>query len=473
MNGKNLLRTALGTARRKRYRKQVNPPRIIVLGFASAILIGTVLLKLPIASARQESLSFVDALFTATSATCVTGLIVRDTGSDFSRFGQMVILVLIQMGGLGIMTMSTAFLLLLGKRLSFREQMVVKDTVVRGRIASLKTLIGYIVLITFTFEFIGTLILHVHFRNTYGLAPYTAFYQAAFHSVSAFCNAGFSLYTTSLSAFRKDWITLITMGSLIVLGGLGFIVIYNVLNYRFWLRSRARRGKLLLQTKTVLITSAILVVVMLIAFLTLEWNHTLLALPVPYKVMNGFFHAVTPRTAGFNTIPVQDMSNAVLFITLFMMFIGASPGSTGGGIKTCTLAVLIATSRAIVSGREEVRLMRRSLSRKVVQEAICVALFAIGVVILICMLLLVTEKNLVVYTSEKGHLLKLLFETVSAFGTVGLSTGITPSLTTLGRLLITITMFVGRIGPLTLALIIAHREKRSLFHYPEEDVMIG
>lgn len=454
-------------------RRPINPPRIIVMSFALAIVAGTLLLKLPVASYNGKAISFVDALFTATSATCVTGLTVLDTGDHFSRFGQIVILVLIQAGGLGIMTLSTAFLVLLGKRLSFREQMVVKNTVSSGRIGSLRSLVAYIVFITFTFEFVGTIILYVHFQKTYGMRPYTAFYHAMFHSISAFCNAGFSLYSNSLVPFRKDWITLVTMGTLIVIGGLGFIVVYNLFSYRFWIKDRTKRGRFSLQTKTVLITSLILILVMGGSFIALEWNRTLLRLPIHYKVLNSFFHAITPRTAGFNTLSVPSMCNAALFIAIFMMFVGASPGSTGGGIKTCTLAVLLATSRAIVGGKEEVRLMGRTVGRKVVQEAICVALFAIVVIVLVCTLLLITERNLSVYTSEKGHLMKLLFETVSAFGTVGLSTGISSSLTTVGRLLIAATMFIGRLGPLTLALIIARRERVSLVHYPEEEVMIG
>ena len=460
-------------ARTHRSRRPLNPPRIIVLSFAVVILAGTALLMLPQASTGGESIGFTDALFTATSATCVTGLIVLDTGSNFTHFGQLVILVLIQAGGLGIMTMSTAFLLMLGKRLSGREHVVVKNTIARGRIGSLRMLIGYVILITFTSEFIGAIILYLRLLQVTDFSPYRAFYHAVFHSVSAFCNAGFSLYPDSLFMFRKDRVIILTMAVLIIVGGLGFIVNYNLIGIRFWTRNKLRRGKLSLQTRTVLVTSAALTLVMGICFLALEWGGDLNGLSLPDKLLNAFFHAVTPRTAGFNTLPVSSMSNPVLFITIVMMFIGASPGSTGGGIKTCTLAVLIATSRAIVAGRRDVRLMKRTLSQKVVKEAICVAFFAVATIIIVCTLLLITERGLVIYTPEKGHLMKLLFETVSAFGTVGLTTGITPSLTTWGRLIITFTMFIGRLGPLTLALIIARKEAAGLIHYPEEDVMIG
>lgn len=466
--------TRIGSAaHRSTRRRAVSPPRIIVMSFGIAILLGALLLMLPAASKDGESIGFVDALFTSTSATCVTGLIVLDTGSHFSRFGQVVIISLVQAGGLGIMTMSTSFLLLLGRRLSFREHVVVQNAIAKGKIGSLRVLVKYVILFTFTFEFIGAVVLYLRLKEVADLTPYQAFYHGAFHSISAFCNAGFSLYSDSLFGFRKDGVILLTMTGLIIAGGLGFVVLYNLISFRFWRRSRPARGKLSLQTRVVLITSAVLTALMGLCFLGLEWDRTLEGFSFADKMLNTFFHAVTPRTAGFNTLPVSAMSNPVLFVTMIMMFIGASPGSTGGGIKTCTLAVLIATSRAIVGGRGEVRLMKRALSNKVVKEAICVALFAMAVVLVVGTLLLITEKELVIYTAEKGHLMKLLFETVSAFGTVGLSTGVTPSLTTWGRLLISLTMFTGRLGPLTLALIIARKGTRALVHYPEEDVMIG
>jgi len=454
-------------------RKAINPPRIIVLSFASAIVIGTILLKLPLSTASGQVISIVDALFIATSATCVTGLTVLDIGSTLTHFGQLIVLGLIQAGGLGIMTLSTAFLVLLGRRLSFAERLVVTDSLAPTPLGGLKPLIGSVILVTFACELGGTLILCFHFQKCLGLSLHRAFYHALFHSISAFCNAGFSLYPDNLGGFSRDYVTVITLGSLIVIGGLGFVVIYDLMRHRFWMRNRATRGKLSLQTKTVLLTSALLILVLGSCVLALEWNVTLKGFTVPEKILNSFFHAVTPRTAGFNTLPVGAMGNPVLFITLFMMFVGASPGSTGGGIKTCTLAVLIATSLSIIRGRGEVRLMKRSLGQKTIAEALCVTFFASCLVIVVCTLLLITESARAIDTPQKGPVIHFFFETISAFGTVGLSTGVTPSLTTWGKILIIITMFTGRVGPLTLALIIARRRRPVSVRYAEEEMMIG
>ncbi|MDD5557879.1 MAG: potassium transporter TrkG [bacterium] len=462
---------ANGAAAQRR-RRAISPPRIVVLSFAAAIALGTSLLLIPAATAPGRQTGFLDALFTATSATCVTGLVVLDTGRHFSRFGHVVILALIQAGGLGIMTFSTAFLLLFGRRLSFKEKLLVRDSLSRSPVVQLRSLIGSIMLITLTFEFAGALVLCLHFHSRYGYDPFQAFHHGLFHSVSAFCNAGFSLYSDSLVRFNRDWVTIATMAALIVAGGLGFIVLYNILGYRFWMRDRTERGRLSLQTRIVLVTSAILLAAMFACFLSLEWNASLAGLAWPEKALNALFHAVTPRTAGFNTVHLDRMGAPILFITLCMMFIGASPGSTGGGIKTCTLAVLFATSRAFLKGSGNVHLMRRYLGHRTVAEAVCVAVFAICVIIGACSLLLVTEAP--ADASAGGvRLMPVLFETISAFGTVGLSTGLTPSLSPWGRVLVIATMFIGRVGPLTIALIIARGEALPPVRYAEEDVMIG
>lgn len=466
------LRTEHDLARLQK-RKAINPPRIIVLSFASAIVIGTILLKLPLSAASGQVISTVDALFIATSTTCVTGLTVLDIGTTLTHFGQLIVLGLIQAGGLGIMTLSTAFLILFGKRLSFAERLVATDSLAPTPLGSLKPFIGSVMLVTFVCELGGAAILCLHFHKCLGLSLHRAFYHALFHCISAFCNAGFSLYPDNLGRFSRDYITVITLGSLIIIGGLGFVVIYDLMRHRFWMRNRATRGKLSLQAKTVLLTSALLILVMGSCILALEWNVTLKGFTVPEKILNSFFHAVTPRTAGFNTLPVGAMGNPVLFITLFMMFVGASPGSTGGGIKTCTLAVLIATSLSIIRGRGEVRLMKRSLGQKTIAEALCVTFFAACLVIVVCTLLLITESARAIDTPQKGPVIHFFFETISAFGTVGLSTGVTPSLTTGGKILIIITMFTGRVGPLTLALIIARRRRPAAVHYAEEEMMIG
>lgn len=454
-------------------RRRVNPPRIIVLTFALAILAGTALLTLPVSTAGEKPLNWINALFIATSAICVTGLSVVDIGTTLTHFGQCVVLGLIQVGGLGIMTLSCAFLLLLGRRLSFRDQIVVKESLARGRLSSLHGLIGSIIATTLVVEAAGAVILYARLRHARGYPPLKALYHSVFHSVSAFCNAGFGLYPDNLERFSRDWTATATLGALIVIGGLGFAVIHNILGYRFWEKDRAARGALSMQTKTVLAVTAALIAFGTVCFLGLEWNSSLRNYSLPDKILNSLFHSVTPRTAGFNTLPMNAIGSPALFITIILMFIGASPGSTGGGIKTCTLAILIASSRAIMRGRSEVRLMKRSVEPKIVAEAVCVTFFAVCLVILVCTLLLVTERNLVTDTPGKGHLMHLLFETVSAFGTVGLSTGVTPMLTAWGKLLIVLTMFAGRVGPLTLALIIMRRVSPPMVHFPEEEIMIG
>jgi len=460
-------------APRPRTRKNVNPSRIIVSTFALAILLGTALLSLPAAAAGGAALSWLDALFLATSAVCVTGMSLFDIGETLSPFGTCVVLALVQIGGLGIMTLSCSFLLLLGRRLCFRDQLVVKESFDRCRISSLRGLITSIVLTTLAFECAVALVLGAHFRRAYDYAPLRAISHGVFHSVSAFCNAGFTLYPTSLERFNCDWVVLATCGTLLVAGGLGFVVIHNLSGYRFWRRGHAARGVLSMQTRTVLATTGALAALMAACVLGLEWNSALGGFSVPGKLLNALFHAVTPRSAGFHTVSMEAMGSPTLFVTIIMMFIGASPGSTGGGIKTCTLAVLIAASIAILRGREEVRLMKRSVEPRAVSEAICVTFFAALLVILVCTLLLITERGLATDSPEKGHLLCLLFETVSAFGMAGLSTGITPALTAWGRILLVLTMFAGRVGPLTLALIIMRRERPPVIHYPEESIMIG
>jgi trk system potassium uptake protein TrkH len=454
-------------------RKAINPPRIIVLSFASAVAIGAILLKLPLAAAGGRAISTIDALFIATSATCVTGLTVLNIGTSLSHFGQLVVLILIQAGGLGIMTLSTAFMVIFGRRLSFAERLVATDSLAPTPLSSMKSLIGSVLLVTFTCELVGAAILCLHFQKHLGYSLYQALYYAIFHCISAFCNAGFSLYSDNLRRFSRDYVTIATLGSLIVIGGLGFVVIYDLMRYRFWMRNRTIRGRISLQTKIAILISALLILVMGACVLTLEWNATLKQFTVPEKILNSFFHAVTPRTAGFNTIPVYAMGNAVLFITLFMMFVGASPGSTGGGIKTCTLAVIIATSLSLIRGDGEVRLMKRSLGQKTVAEALCVTFFAACLVIVVCALLLIVESDRTIGVPEKGPFLSFLFETVSAVGTVGLSTGATPSLSIWGKAIIIVAMFTGRVGPLTLALIIARRRRSAAVRYAEEDVMIG
>jgi trk/ktr system potassium uptake protein len=462
---------------RKKIRGQItrnlSPSRIIFLSFLTAILVGSGLLALPYASADGKAMPYIDALFTSTSATCVTGLIVRDTGRDFSLFGQLVVLFLVQIGGLGIMTLSTAFLMVLGRRMSLRETMVMTSSLGHNRQERLPDLIKHAVLLTVTFEFIGAAVLFVRMQSIGDMMPAQALYLAVFHSISGFCNAGFSLHADSLTGYNSDPLIVLTMSSLVVCGGLGFLVLYNIRGFKFWQKDRVERGRFTLQSKIVLAYSGVLLGAGLILFLFFEWNNSMGAMPMPTKLLNAFFCSVTARTAGFNTVDYSGLSDASVLLTMSLMVIGASPGSTGGGIKTSTLAVLLATSYAIVKGKTSPVLFKRTISLRIVSEAIGVVSLAVMLILVMALALSIVENGNPEIADP--FLPKVVFEVVSAFGTVGLSLGATPHLSVLGKLIISITMFVGRLGPVAIAIVIARRdtETQSPVAYPEEHVMIG
>ena len=435
---------------------RLNPAQILALGFLVAIAIGTILLSLPVSTAHGQRLPLVDALFTATSATCVTGLKVVDTGSYFSLFGQLVILVLIQFGGLGIMTLATLFALMVGRRLGLRERMVVQEALKHSTSEGIRVLLRYVIILTLSIEGLGAIFLYLRWRGTGLIYPA---YHAIFHAISGFCNAGFSLFKDSLVGYQADPVINVTMLLLIILGGLGFVVLTNLRRYR-----PKGKGVLSLHTKVVLITTFLLIVIAIPLLFLLERNNTLSTLPVGGKILAAVFQAVTPRTAGFNTLEIGQMRGASLFLLMILMFIGASPGSTGGGVKTSTFSVFLASLYAMFRGKREVSLFRRTIPRETIRKVLTIVGLSVGLVILSSFLLLIVEKK---------DFTKVLFEVFSAFGTVGLSMGITDTLSNLGRIIITITMFVGRIGPLTIAVAMGQREYAPLYKYPEERVMIG
>ncbi len=454
--------------------KRINAPRLIMLSFAGAILVGTILLTLPYSTRAPGAMHPVDAFFTSTSAVCVTGLIVVDTGTYFTPFGQTVILILIQLGGLGIMTLSTFFLIMLRRRLTLKDRLVLKDTLGEKKISGLPGLILLIVGMTVFLETLGGIFLAWRFHRFYGYPVVKALSHGFFHSISAFCNAGFSLYSDSLTGFAGDGIVIGIMGVLIILGGIGFVVWFNLTHIYFWRRDRIRRGRLRLQTRIVLAVSAILLLAMFVFFLGAEWNNTLRDRPLAEKLLSGFFHAVTPRTAGFNTVEVCGMLPATLWLTIVMMFIGASPGSTGGGIKTVTFAVILASVYRMITDRGQVLVGRKSIAEETAVKAISIAVLSLALILTSTGILLLLENPAVCGPCRTGFLGEIFFETVSAFGTVGLSTGITPQLSYPGKLVVVVTMFLGRIGPLTLALLIGrHRQTPHNLRYPQEAVMVG
>ncbi|EEG76449.1 TrkH family potassium uptake protein [Dethiobacter alkaliphilus] len=438
---------------------KVSPAKILVVGFAAVIFIGALLLTLPIAT-HSGQISFLDALFTATSAVCVTGLVVVDTGTYFTVFGQTVIMILIQIGGLGIMTAATVVFILLGKKITLRERLVIKEAMNQITMEGLVRLVQIVILLTFAVEAVGALLLSTRFIPEYGLG--TGLFYSVFHAVSAFSNAGFDLIGEgrSLTPFANDPVILLTIAALFILGGLGFSVVME-----FYQKRRLRR--LTLHTKMVLIISSVLLVLGTVIIFVMEYNNpeTLGQLGFLGKVLNAFFTSATTRTAGFNSVPTGGLLHPTLFFMLALMFIGASPGSTGGGIKTTTFGGLLVAVISTIRGSDDPVIFKKQIPVEILRRALSIAVISITLVFLVTLLLLITEG---------GELLPVFFEAMSAFGTVGLSTGITGELSPLGRIIIIITMFAGRLGPLTLMFALARRmQKKSPIRYTSERIMLG
>jgi trk system potassium uptake protein TrkH len=451
-------------------RRPITPLRLPLLSFGGLIAVGTIFLMLP-AAANGPPLQAIDALFTATSATCVTGLVVVDTGSRLSPFGQWVVLILIQCGGLGLMTLSTVFMLFLSGRFSLVSRSVIQDSFTHAPDVRLPSLVRHVVLFTCMFEIAGAGLLFLRFSQMYPLPR--ALYHAVFHAVSAFCNAGFTLYAESFVSFQADPLVNFTICGLIISGGLGFLVLLELKRLVLGFFKNLRPQRLSLHSKLVLLVTVFLLVGGTLAFLLFEWQVSMGGLPGPVKVMAAFFQSVTARTAGFNTLQFSRMANVSLIFTIALMFVGASSGSTGGGIKTNTLGVLFALSRSVLRGEESPHLFRRTIAPGTVGRAISV-LVASGIVVYVATTVLMwTEVGTVPHELSRGFFLELLFETVSAFGTVGLSVGITSKITVGGKLVLVLVMYIGRLGPLSTAVALAGKERRRMYQYAEEHVMIG
>lgn len=447
--------------------KKLHTTQIILLSFSVAIFAGTLLLMLPAASAKGP-LTFIDALFTATSSVCVTGLIVVDTATHFTRFGQTVILVLIQLGGLGIMTFGVVFTILIGGRLNVKDRMVVQDTLSHLPIADLNQLIAAVFLSTFIIEFIGFCILFVHWLNFFPVED--AAFNALFHAVSAFCNAGFSTFSDSLMSFKGDVITNFTIMGLVILGGIGFLVHAEL---RTYIKRRTPRRQISLHTKMTVTFSLALIVIGTVFIFFMENNNLLQDMSITDKFLGALFQSVTTRTAGFNTVNTGALTNSVLFMMMFFMFIGASSGSTGGGTKVSTLAVLFALCKSRLAGKEHVSMFRRTIPRDIIRKCLTIFVASIFIILFFMAALSISEASQVNAVGHRGMFYELIFEVVSAFGTVGLSAGYTPHLTKTGRLLITLLMLIGRVGPLTVALALAKKEAKGVYQYADENIMVG
>jgi trk system potassium uptake protein TrkH len=457
--------------------RRLRPVQLLVLSFSLVILAGTLLLWLPWAS-RGDPLGLVDALFTATSATCVTGLVVVDTGTHFTLFGQLVILALVQVGGLGIMTLGTFFIVSLGGRMGWRGRDLLSRTLTGDPRTDLLGLLRNVFYLTMAVELIGAFVLTGRFLDH--MPFHRAIYHGIFHSISAFCNAGFSLNADSFIGWQHDPVVNLTLVGLIVVGGLGFAVLVE-LGRRLRRPERDREGRRLrpqgrglsLHTRLTLVFTVVLILVGMLFFLLLEWRDTIAPLRLGEKLLAALFQSVTARTAGFNTVPIEHASNATLFLLILLMFVGGAPGSCAGGIKVTTFGILFALAANRIRGVAEVNVFGRRIPDRTLSEALGIAALATTVVVLFTFLLVSIEVGTASFDTTRGEFIRLAFEAVSAFGTVGLSTGVTPGLSTVGRLLITLLMFIGRLGPLTMALAVAGRVRPSAYRYVEEGVMVG
>jgi len=434
-------------------------PAILVLAFALLIFAGAFLLILPASSATGEVTPLLDALFTSASAVCVTGLVVYDTGTYWSFFGQAVILALIQLGGLGFMSGTTVLILIFGRRIGLREKLFIGATLGASKLGGLGSLIKQIALFALIAETIGALILYMHFLE---LGPASdAVWKAVFQSVSAFNNAGFDIFGNyrSLLDFQNDLTLLMTTAALVILGGIGFMLVVDVVvKHNF--------ARLALNSKIVLVTSGILLLFGTAVILVLEYcnTNTLGDMGFSQKLTLAFFQSVITRSAGFSAVDIGNLTQYCIFFLVVLMFIGGASGSTAGGIKVNTFGILIATIWSVIRGREHAGAFGKEFVPQQIYRAMTVIILALGILTIVILALTITERFDFLY---------LIFEAVSAFGNVGLSVGITPYLSTPGRLVIILTMFIGRLGSLTLALYMIQHQKQSIYRFPQEALTIG
>lgn len=443
--------------KRKALEFQLNPPAVLAVGFLSLIIIGTILLNLPMASKSGESIGLIDALFTASSAVCVTGLIVVNTAEHWSLFGQVVIITLIQIGGLGIMTMATSVALIMGKKIRLKERLIIKEQLNHETMGGLVKLTKYVVLVTLGIETVGAFFLSFKFIPIYGTVK--GIWYSVFHSISAFCNAGFDILGNSITPFVGDvWINIV-LCALIILGGLGFAVYLDVY-------SKRRFRDLNLHSKFVISITGILILAGTVLLFLIEYDNpfTLKELSMHDKVLASFFQSNITRTAGFNSIDISAMKDTSAFLFIMLMFIGGSPSSTAGGIKTTTFGTLILTTISTIKGDKDVGVFNRRIREDVINKSLAIIIIGLTWILVVSFILTITENAV---------FLDVVFETTSAFATVGVSRGITPSLTTAGKLLITLTMYIGRVGALTMAFALGHRRKPKKYREAEGHIIVG
>lgn len=442
----------------------LRPTQIIICGFIALILAGAVLLALPISAKSGTGTNFLDALFTATSATCVTGLVVVDTSAHWNLFGQLVILALIQIGGLGFVTMACLVSFVMRRKISLRERLIMVESFNQSEIQGIVWLAQRVLMVTFTVEGCGALILSARLIPEFGF--WGGIYRGIFTAISAFCNAGFDVIGKygefmSLTPYAGDFVINVTIMGMVVFGGLGFFVWADLYRYK-------PGDKIKLQTVLVLVMTAVLTLFGAVSFFVFEYNNpdTMGYMSLPHKILASFFQSVTTRTAGFNSIDQGAMTEMSKFVSMILMFVGGSPGSTAGGIKTVTLAVILITVHNIIRGSKTVHVHGKHIGHGIILRALSIVLIAILVLFI---------SVLVMSFSEEAGLQRIMFEAVSAFGTVGLTQALTPQLTAVGKCVIMILMFFGRVGVLTIGFAIAakQRDYNSKIRYPRAQLMVG
>lgn len=434
------------------------PELIISLSFLILILIGAILLTLPIASKSGKSIGFINALFTSASASCVTGLVVVNTTSYWSVFGKFVIILLIQMGGLGTMLIISLVSLILGRKIGLTERLLIKEGAGLYSYSGIVKLSKNIIIFSLVVEFIGASVLYIRLNQIYG--AFTGLIYSIFHSISAFCNAGFDIFGNSLVDFKGDLVINLSIAFLIIIGGLGYSVFYDIYKSR-------RFRKLALHSKVALTITAFLILFGTISFYLLENKEiSMHGFTQKEKILSSFFMSVTSRTAGFNSLNIGLMKGSSVVLTILLMFIGASPASTGGGIKTTTFGVLVMSTFSVLRGDEEVSIFKKRIPMEVILRSITIFFFASGIVLFVSMVITLIE-------GEKFFFLDILYETVSAFGTVGISRGITPFLSNFSKIILTFLMFIGRVGPTTVALGLLKRKNKKLTKYAKGKIIVG
>ncbi len=447
----------------KKMRKKlhISPQAMILISFCMIILISGTILSLPVSTVNGKGIRWIDGIFTATSAVCVTGLSVNDMNSVFNLFGKTLILILIQLGGLGLITISSLFIILLSRKINYYTKKAVEEDLNTDKIFNIQKYVKNVIFTVFLIEFSGAVFLLFEFSKIFELKR--AAYYSVFHSISAFCNAGFSLFSNNLSDFKSSFILNLVISLLIILGGIGFSTLLNI--YRYFSK---KDKKLTITSKLSINISLILILIGTISIFIIEYSNekTIGNLSFLQKITASIFQSVSVRTAGFNTISLVDLKDASTFLFIILMFIGASPGSTGGGIKTTTIGIIFLGIRAILFNKENLEFSRRRIEWNNFNKAIVLFFISIIYIAIILFLMMITEKNI--------EFIDLLFEIVSAFGTVGLSKGVTSLLSDISKSFIIFTMFIGRVGPLTVTLVLLPKKIKSAnYKYPAENIIIG